>query len=157
MAGRPPELEVAEAVRPHGLRGGVVVVLHSSERDRLVPGSVLYATGTALVVRAARPLAKDRFVVEFEGVATKEQAESLRGARLMAAPREVPGALWVDELIGARVRDRAGALLGVVTSVEANPASDLLVLDTGGLIPARFVIGEVRDGELVVEVPEGLL
>ena len=37
------------------------------------------------------------------------------------------------------VFDVHGAALGTVGAVEANPASDLLVLETGGLIPLRFV------------------
>ncbi len=156
MSARPAALEVAEIVRPHGLRGSVVVVLLSSEADRLAVGSVLRSERGSHVVRSVRPL-KDRYVVEFEGVTSKEQAESLRGLRLRAAPREVAGALWVDELIGAVATDASGAHLGVVTAVEANPASDLLVLDTGALVPARFVVGEVRDGHVVLDVPEGLL
>jgi len=107
-------------------------------------------------VTRARPL-KDRHVVTFEGVHTIERAESLRGVVLRAEPLERAGVLWVDELVGATVRDRDGTALGVVASVEANPASDLLVLDTGALVPSRFVVGDVRDGEVTVDVPEGLL
>lgn len=156
MSARPAALEVAEVVRPHGLKGGVVVALLSSEQDRLVPGAVLLAGESTLLVRSSRRL-KDRYVVEFEGVETKEAAEALRGTKLSAPPREVDGALWVDQLIGATVTDPAGAVLGVVSSVEANPASDLLVLDNGGLVPVRFVVGGVDEGRVVVEIPEGLL
>jgi 16S rRNA processing protein RimM len=42
-----------------------------------------------------------------------------------------------------------------VCAVEANPASDLLVLEDGALVPVRFVTG-FSDGILVVDVPEGL-
>ena len=67
-----------------------------------------------------------------------------------------PGELWVHELIGAEVRDRAGVVLGRVVSVEANPAHDLLVLDRGPLIPMVFVV-EQDPEVVVVELPEGLL
>jgi 16S rRNA processing protein RimM len=65
------------------------------------------------------------------------------------------GELWVHELIGAAVRDTAGHDLGLVTAVEANPASDLLVLDGERLLPLRFVTAR-EQGVLVVEVPDGL-
>ena len=66
--------------------------------------------------------------------------------------------LWVHELVGATVRDTGGALLGTVASVEANPASDLLVLESGGLIPVRFVTKHDAAGRTVdVDIPEGLL
>jgi 16S rRNA processing protein RimM len=39
--------------------------------------------------------------------------------------------------------------------VQANPASDLLVLDTGALVPVRFVVERLVDA-LVVDAPQGL-
>ena len=47
----------------------------------------------------------------------------------------MPGKLWVHELVGAAVRDAAGTELGLIASVEANPASDLLVLEGGRAHP----------------------
>ena len=44
---------------------------------------------------------------------------------------------------------------GAVTSVEVNPASDLLVLDGGGLVPLIFVT-ERADGRITVDAPDGL-
>jgi hypothetical protein len=40
--------------------------------------------------------------------------------------------------------------------VEANPASDLLVLPDGVLIPLHFVVHR-RPGRLTVDLPAGLL
>jgi 16S rRNA processing protein RimM len=109
---------------------------------------------------------RDRYLVWFEGVSDRVGAERLQGVDLLAEPVEVPGTLWVHELVGALVLDVAsGAELGRVSAVEANPASDLLVLESGALIPARFVVrvGEVAaDAEgaarvVEVEIPEGLL
>jgi hypothetical protein len=42
-----------------------------------------------------------------------------------------------------------------VTAVEVNPASDLLVLDDGHLVPLRFVTA-TEPGRVTVDVPEGL-
>jgi len=43
-----------------------------------------------------------------------------------------------------------------VTAIEANPASDLLVLDGGGLVPMVFVV-ESQPGRVVIDPPDGLL
>ena len=59
---------------------------------------------------------------------------------------DVPDVIWVHELVGATVRDTAGTALGVIASVEANPASDLMVLESGGLIPVRFVTAHDASG-----------
>jgi 16S rRNA processing protein RimM len=95
--------------------------------------------------------------VTFEGVGSTEEAERLRGTTLTAAPLEVDGALWVDELMGARVVATDGTALGEIVAVEANPASDLLVLDSGALIPSRFVVGGIEGGTVTVDVPDGLV
>ena len=86
-------------------------------------------------------------------------ADSLRGVELEAeALDDVADVLWVHELVGATVRDAAGTPLGTIGSVEANPASDLLVLESGGLIPVRFVTAHDALARTVdVDIPEGLL
>jgi len=106
------------------------------------------------VVRA-RPFG-GRWLVVFEGICSREDAERLKGQPLEAPALSDPGALWVHELIGARVTTSAGEVLGNVASVVANPASDLLELDRGHLIPVRFVV-RVGPGEVVVEPPPGLV
>ena len=75
---------------------------------------------------------------------------------LLAEPIDDPDTLWIHELIGCRVRSQDGVDRGVVESVQANPASDLLVLDSGALVPLRFVVGEPADGVIAVDVPDGL-
>ncbi len=147
-------------MRPHGLRGEVVVHLVTNRLERVALGSrllALPATGDRriLEVESARPH-KGRHLVRFAGIGRVEDAEGLRGAHLLAEPLVDPEAMFVHELIGCEVRDLAGRRLGVVSSVEANPASDLLVLGDGGLVPLRFVT-ERRPGVIVVDVPEGLL
>jgi 16S rRNA processing protein RimM len=62
----------------------------------------------------------------------------------------------VHELIGSAVVDTDGSALGRVVGIEANPAHDLLVLDTDVLVPMVFVV-EHRDDVVVVDPPAGLL
>nr|MDP9021073.1 ribosome maturation factor RimM [Actinomycetota bacterium] len=71
-------------------------------------------------------------------------------------PLEDPDALWVHELIGSAVLDLHGTVHGKVVAVEANPASDLLVLDDGRLVPLRFLVGTAT-GRVTVDPPAGLL
>jgi 16S rRNA processing protein RimM len=148
-------LEVGRVVRPHGLRGEVVVELVTDRTERLAPGTRLRAGGEDLRVEAASEKGR-RWLVSFEGVATLEAAESIRGASLMAEPIEDPEALWVHELIGSEVLSAQGCPLGRVVAVEANPASDLLVLEGETLVPLCFVVGRAP-GRVVVDAPEGLL
>jgi 16S rRNA processing protein RimM len=144
-------LEVGRVVKPHGLKGAVVVELTTTRTDRLAPGTRF----DDLEVVQSQPFQR-RWIVNFAGVTTREEAETLRGRVLLAEPiDDDPDALWVHELIGASVLDTEGVVLGTVASVEANPASDLLVLDGGALVPLRFVVDHA-DGRVVVDPPAGL-
>ena len=145
-------------MRPHGLRGEVVVQLTTNRAGRLAPGTVFDVETALLTVTVSRPF-QNRHLVQFEGVHSREHADTLRGKVLLAEPSEDDadeGALWVHELIGSSVVDAAGTKLGIVTSVEDNPASDILVLDNGGLIPCNFVVSR-EQGTVKVDIPEGLL
>jgi 16S rRNA processing protein RimM len=141
------------------LRGEVVVQLWSELTERLDPGSVLVSPRRTLTVEASRPFGdKDRWIVQFEGVTDRTEAESLRGVELEAEPVDMPGTLWIHELIGCNVVDPEGTELGIVAGVEANPASDLLVLEEGGLIPIRFLIEhDAPNRRILVDIPDGLL
>jgi 16S rRNA processing protein RimM len=151
-------LEIGRITRAQGLRGEVLVQLITSERSRLDVGSVLFADDERLVVAGSRPHQRN-FVVAFEGVSDRAAADALRGRTLFAEPitDTDDDAFWVHELIGAEVVDADGRSRGRVESVQQNPASDLLVLDSGALVPLTFARGwDVRGERLRVDPPAGL-
>ena len=154
MAGT-TRLVVGRVDRAHGLNGELVVSLTTNRHERVAPRAVLYAGERVLVVERSKPHL-GRFIVVFEGVASRRAADELHGAELTADAIEDPEELWVHELVGATVVDQHGITRGVVTEVEANPASDLLVLDSGALVPIRFVTDFVAGERIAVDVPEGL-
>ena len=77
--------------------------LWTDQTQRLDPGATPMVGGVPLRVLSSRPMGgTDRYLVQFEGVTDREGADRLRGADLEAEPIEVPGTLWVHELVGAR-------------------------------------------------------
>ena len=150
-------LELGRVGRPHGVKGEVVVTLHTDRPERTTPGAVLRAGDRTLVVASARRH-QGRWLVRFEGIADRDAAEELRGATLVGEPLDDPGegSIWVHELVGDEVRDVHGSALGRVAAVQANPAHDILVLDDGVLVPMVFVVDR-RAGVVVVDPPDGLL
>lgn len=162
LAGGDVLLEIGHVMKPHGLGGEVVVSLVTNRVDRLAAGQRLTvrragaprADATQLTVVSSRPF-QHRHLVNFDGISTRDAAEALRGAQLLAPPVHDPETLFVHELIGREVIDLAGTSHGLVVAVEANPASDLLVGEAGWLVPLRFVV-ERRGRQLVVDAPAGL-
>jgi 16S rRNA processing protein RimM len=176
-----PLLEIGRIARAHGLSGEVVVALITNRAERLAPGAEMTCfppqvppepalaglvnepsrscpprptAPRALEVHSSR-FFKGRYLVEFVGVETREAAEALRGALLMAPPIEDGEALFVHDLVGMQVVDADGTQRGIVIAVQANPASDLLVMEDGNLVPLRFMVGK-EEGRLVVDAPPGL-
>lgn len=145
---------MGRVTRPHGLHGEVVVALVSNRAERSQSGARYRTDHGELVVEDMRPLGQ-RWLVRFAGVRTREAADALRGTVLQATALPDADALWVHEMVGSVVERGDGTVLGRVVSVVANPASDLLELDTGGLVPTRFVVDH-HPGRVVVEGPEGL-
>ena len=159
-ASHPPNgnlLQVGRIARPHGLNGMVVVDL-STDRvaERTARGAVLFAGERPLEVVSAQPHGA-KWLVAFAGVGSREDAERLHGAVLQAEAIEDPDALFVHHLIGCTVVDQHGRNHGPVVSVVANPASDLLELEAGRLVPLTFLVERPDDHTLLVSVPAGLL
>jgi 16S rRNA processing protein RimM len=154
-------LEVGQVVKPHGLKGEVIVAMITNRPDkRLEPGFVFSTDRGDLTVEWASPH-QGRWIVAFAGLHDRDEAEALRGTVLMAEPLaagddEDDDTLWIHELIGAEVVGVDGHHYGAVEAVEANPASDLLVLPGGKLVPLVFVVSGPTGGRLVIDPPAGL-
>lgn len=131
------------------------MLLSTDVEERLRPGAVLQTERGEMLVERSSPH-KDGWVVAFAGIRDRDAAEGLRGVVLRAEAVDDPDAIWVHELIGSEVVDQRGVPVGVVREIEANPASDLLVLDGGALIPSAFIVS-VDGGRVSVDIPEGLL
>jgi 16S rRNA processing protein RimM len=147
-------LDVGRIGRAHGIRGDVRVELTTDRRERVAPGSRLHTGDRWITVTRSRP-AGTGFVVGFEGVTDRTTAESLSGTRLFAEPIDDPDALWVHDLVGARVVEVDGTDRGVCVAVVDNPAADLLELESGALVPVTFVVS-LADRTVTIDPPDGL-
>lgn len=131
----PVDVVVGTVGRPHGLRGEVLVRVHTDYAEsRFAPGSVLRrdrADGPALEVAAGR-LQGDALLLSFRGITDRSAAEALRGTELWAQAEAVetaPGEFHDAALVGLEVRC-AGRPVGRVEAVTHHPAQDLLVVAT---------------------------
>jgi 16S rRNA processing protein RimM len=131
------------------------VELWTDRTERLEAGTALTSDAGDLHVVASRKH-QGRYLVQFDGVSDRTSAEALRGLELRAAPLRVEGALWVHELVGAHVFTTTGRDIGTVVALELNPASDLLVLAGGGLVPLCFVSAIEPGANITVDLPDGL-
>ena len=151
-----PTLEVGRIIKAQGLKCQVLVDFWTDRvTERIAPGTELITERGLLIVKAGAKH-QQRYIVSFEGTTTREQAEALRGLVLSAPGLDDDDAIWIDELFNAQVYDQDGVLRGKVIEVEENPASDILILDTGFLVPLAFVKEVEANTRIDIEAPKGL-
>jgi len=164
-------LVIGRVLRPHGVRGEVVVdIATDSPQQRFQAGTALATdpeSAGPLHIEAVRPH-QGRLLVTFTGYADRDQALQLRGVALCVDSADVeplgdPDEFHDFELIGLTARDEHGQALGEVVQVRHGPGADLLVVRlTSGrdaLVPFVSAIVpavDVAAGQLVVTPPDGL-
>ncbi len=126
----------------------------TDREDRLAVGSRLWAKGAWREVTFSKRLPQ-RWLVHFNGFDDRTAVEALTNAALHAHPIDDPDALWIHEMMGSRVVEVSGTERGRCVGVLANPAHDILELDTGALVPVIFVVSCI-DGVTTIDPPDGL-
>jgi 16S rRNA processing protein RimM len=166
----PETVAVGRVLRPHGVRGEVVVEVLSDVPARFKKGSRVTglregAPPLSLTVAAGR-VHKTGAVVLFEGYGDRDQAAELRGLDLEVPRAEVPkaprGTYYQFELIGCLCRDQGEELGRVVEVVEDGGGVMLIVEGEGRRVPVPFVKEilkrvDVARGRIDLALPEGLL
>jgi 16S rRNA processing protein RimM len=167
-------LIVGRIVRPHGIRGEVIVDVRTDEPDARFTVGVALATGTSAGPGPiARPPADGRWVVpseleieavrahqgrliiSFAGVHDRNLAEELRDVVLWVdsadlTPPDDPDEFHDHQLVGLTAVTPAGEPLGEVARIDHAPAADLLVLrrTAGGTALVPFVKAIVPEVDL---------
>ena len=147
-------LEVGRVGKPHGVRGDLHVHFTTDRNERWAQGARLWIAGEWRIVHACKAQV-DHFVCHFEGFDVREESARLTNATIFAEPIDDPEAMWVHELIGARVLESNGTERGTCIAVLDNPSGPIMELDSGALVPAIFITN-LDEGVAVVDVPDGL-
>ena len=162
---------VGRIVRPHGIKGAVVVEPTSDfAAERFQSGSELQwqRLGEPAAVRVLEGREfKGRWVVMLEGVTSMNDAETLRGLELKVPPDDrkalTAGAYYVHDLEGCEVVTTDGTAVGRVNAVDLTVGTPVLVVagETGEvMIPLAEEICRSVDPagkRIVIDPPAGLI
>jgi 16S rRNA processing protein RimM len=122
---------VGQVAGGFGVKGEVRVTAWTADPMTLLSyGTLLRADGSpGLTLTSGRP-EKTAVVGRAKEIATKEQADALRGLKLYvpreALPEPDEDEFYLTDLVGLEVRDPEGAVLGSVKSVQNFGADDML-------------------------------
>jgi 16S rRNA processing protein RimM len=160
---------IGKVAKAHGVLGALKVHPFGETFDAVKTGeSFLLGEGSQRrSLRLATLRAQNRFwIVEFEEVASREQAEELTGKEIFIERDRLPalaeGEYYQFQLIGLLVETTQGRELGILKAVLETGGNDVYVVEGGGaevLVPAiEEVVVEVDlgKGKIVVDLPEGL-
>jgi len=166
---------LGRVIGAHGLRGELRVRLLDEEDNNLhAMASVWLAReegdpkAVEARVRAVGSGRRGEARLALEGVDGRDAAEALRGRLVQAAVTQLgrlePGEYYQYELVGCRVEDGNGRVLGVVSGIWETGAPDVLVVVDAQrrehLIPAaREILREVDVAarRITIDAPAGLL
>ena len=147
---------------PHGVRG-TILVKPAGDGRHLREGVEPLVGGERRRIVSSRSTNKG-FLLDLEGVESREAAEALRSQELQLGRRELDepeeGEFYVEDLVGLTVFDESGDSLGVVSEIFDTPAHEVVVIrseDGESLVP--FTLEHVPEvdvgsGRLVVRPPE---
>ncbi len=163
---------VGRILRPHGVRGELVVEILSEVPDRFSPGRRLWLAprnGPAALVEivAARQGPGGASLVRLAGFEDRDQADGARGALLEVDRSEVPpppaGSYYLFDLVGCLCVDESRGEIGRISEVREDGGGLLLVARGElGEILVPYVAAIVRQVDLrerrvSVHLPEGLI
>lgn len=161
-------IAIGRIVRPHGLKGDVVVESDSDFAEtRFQRGArVSTADGRLLTVTASRPLG-DRWVIRFADLDSIDAVEKLRDTELQIQPDALgalpAGQYYLHDLVGCSVVTESGETVGPVSVVYTGAAQAVLGIEAVGgevLVPMADEICrevDVAARRIVIAPPEGLL
>jgi len=120
---------VGRITRAHGVRGELAVLVISEVPGRFADGETVWLEdGRTLTVESSRPH-KDRLLVRFREVQTREQAEALQRALLVVpeslSPELPEGSWWDHRIVGCAIETDTGRALGTVHDVIHTAANDV--------------------------------
>lgn len=160
-------LAVGRIVRPHGVRGGLLLEPYSDLVRSLVAGARVFLgeERRAATLAAVRPHG-DRYLLELRGCSNREAAEAWRSAEVRMAAGEggslPPGTFFHWQILGLSVVTEQGEILGQVTEILDTGANDVYVVRGARefLLPAIDEVVRQVDpaaGHMVVRLLPGLL
>ena len=149
---------LAAVAGAHGVRGEVKLKLFGDSIDSLVRQPSLTVGCKPLLLKDVRAGNKTA-IARFEGVASREAAEALRGSLVeidrKALPPLTDGEYYHADLIGLPCIDGAGRPVGIVAAIEDFGAGELLDIEKSdgksSLIPFREGIADLVDGRIILD------
>jgi 16S rRNA processing protein RimM len=165
--GEPLYLSVGFLRRPHGLKGEIIMDLHTDFPDRMISGRELFVGDNhkSMILANVRPHQKG-LLVKFTDIDSPEEAGLYLNQWVYVQSKDVPlpeGQYYKHELLGLNVVDENDSMLGELVEILETGANDVYVVrDESGKeillpnIPSVILELDIDRGLMRVHLLEGL-
>ena len=161
------KIKVGQVVNVVGLKGELKVYHYSDYKERFEELSKIYLENTFYKISNVRYM-KELVILKLEGIDDRTEAEKHKGENIyidQEDKRVLPeDTYYIIDLIGLRVMEENGNVLGVISDVIQNTAQDLYEVERENkgkfLIPAvdEFILNiDMKNRTMTVKLIEGLL
>lgn len=166
VAADPGAVAIGTVQNAHALRGAIRLRPYQPPAPSLTAGLEVFlerdGAWRAVRITSAAPQPNGTLLLQLDGVADRDAAEALRGARILVRADDLPPAeddeFYWHEVVGFRVETTDGEILGTVRETSSNGLHDVWAVDAGGrevLVPVVADVVETidRDGRRIVIRP----
>lgn len=160
-ARQPPDhLVVGRVVRPHGVRGALVVLPESQVLASLQPGATIQLGDSEreYTIENIRPHRK-RFLISVEGIHDRNQAEEYRDLEVKLSYEEseplAEHEYYYWQILGMHVETQAGKHLGEVVDIIETGANDVYIVQAGS--GEQLLLPAIEDVILEVDLDQNRL
>lgn len=154
---RPSHITIGKVVGPHGILGGIKIAPATDFLERFEPGRTIYLNGEPVTIKRLMSH-KTQIRIETKEITDRNGAEALKWAEVSVPADELPemdeDEFYTADLIGLKVIDETGKVLGKVDDIFPSPAHDILIIGTGMVPAVKEFVKEVDfDREVIVISP----
>jgi 16S rRNA processing protein RimM len=160
---------VGQILGAHGVRGLVKLASFTNEPEAVTAyGPLTDAAGERRFEIELLAAQKGHWLARVAGIGDRDAAQALNGTRLYVDRERLPPAedeeFYHADLIGLRVEQPDGTILGKVAALHNFGAGDMLEIETESgqrpLVPfskAAVPVVDLTEGRIVVDPPAGLI
>ncbi|HHX77584.1 MAG TPA: 16S rRNA processing protein RimM [Firmicutes bacterium] len=162
-------VSLGKVTSPHGVKGIVKVFPYFDFPERMASLNKVVIEGKEYFLKNRSRL-KQFWLLELEGVNSREDAEKLAGKEITVPKTQrfpLPqDAYYIDDIIGMNVYEESGRMLGKIEAIKKTRANDIYIIKTVDEdLPGELYFPALRqfvkhisleEKKMVVIMPEGL-
>ncbi len=164
--------EIGETIKPHGINGEISATVDAGIELSALRCIIFDVDGiyVPFFIKTVRPRGASAVLLTIDGISNETEAAGLCGLTIFALTEDIPEnendsdeGFYVSDLVGFRLKDSNGTIIGTITGYDDSTANILLIIeDADGnshFVPMADELVEDFDADaqiITLNLPKGL-